>query len=165
MHTAHPTDPADRLALLDLDGVLCDDRHRVAHALARDWVAYFGAMDRDTVWPRGRELYENCAFAGFAVGYCTGRREDTRQVTRKWLKKHGFAHKLPLHMRALDDRRPLAEVKAEVVAKTLADGWREVWLFDDDPHVIDLVAQVPGAVARRCTWYIKPERMVRRGLS
>ncbi len=153
----------DRLAFLDLDGVICDDRHRVEYAIARMWGDYFGLMDRDAVWPNGRELYETCIMAGFDVAYLTGRREDTRQVTRRWLKRFGFDHKLPLIMRMMDDRRPLAEVKAGVVAEALAFGYHQVWMYDDDPHVIEQVSKVTGATGRHCTWYIKPDRMIKRG--
>jgi hypothetical protein len=150
-----------RLAYLDLDGVVCDDRHRVEYALARDWYTYFGLMDRDTVWPNGRALYENILLAGLDLAYLTGRREDTRRVTEKWLKKHGFDHDLPLIMRAEHDRRPLAEVKAGIVAETL-HVYDEVWMYDDDPHVIASCASVPGVRTSHCTWYTKPERMVKR---
>lgn len=152
----------DRLVFLDLDGVICDDRHRVQYALDREWGTYFGLMDRDTVWRQGRELYEACVLAGFDVAYLTGRREDNFRVTRKWLKRHGFDHKLPLIMRLGPDRRPLAEVKAGVIAETLAFGYDEVWLYDDDPHVIEQARPLIGPRARHCTWHIKPSRLVKR---
>ncbi len=151
-----------RLAFLDLDGVVCDDRHRVHHALNREWYEYFSLVHLDQVWSPGRELYENCILTGFEVAYLTGRREDIRHPTKTWLKKNNFDHKLPLHMRRMEDRRPLGEVKAERVAQALAEGYDEVWMFDDDPRVIELVGAVPGARARHCTWYIKPDRMIKR---
>jgi hypothetical protein len=151
-----------RLALLDLDGVIADDRHRVQHALARDWNEYFGLMHRDAVWPQGRELYDAAVISDWTIGYCTGRREDTRQVTRRWLKHKGFDHQAPLIMRRHDDRRPLAELKAMIVREAL-DLYDQVIMYDDDPHVIEMVALVPGARAHHCQWYRKPDRMVRRG--
>lgn len=154
-----------RLALFDLDGVLCDDRHRVHHALAREWCEYFGLMGLDKPWRQGRELHDNCIAVGFdALGYCTGRREDTRGMTVAWLREHGYDHRAPLIMRGASDRRPLAEVKADVVTK-LARTWDEVWLFDDDPHVIELASTVDRVVAYHCTWYIKPSRLVKKGNS
>lgn len=146
-----------RLALFDLDGVLADDRHRVHHALAREWVDYFAKMDKDKVWPQGRELYDNAAMLGWDIMYCTGRREDTREMTRKWLKKKGFNHKLPLLMRPQEERAPLAVLKAGIV-HGLREKYETILLYDDDPAVIQQV----GRRGRHCTWYIKPERMVRR---
>ncbi len=152
-----------RLALVDLDGVVCDDRHRVHYAVDRDWNEYFARMDADAVWPQGRELIVNIDLAGFDdVAYCTGRRRDTEVTTLRWLKKHGFDYKLPLLMRHPNDRRPLAEVKAEVV-ESCADLYDEVWMFDDDPTVIAAVSAVERGFGYHCTWYTKPPRMIRRG--
>lgn len=157
-----PPPEHDRLALFDLDGVVCDDRHRVHYALSRDWCEYFERIDADRVWPQGRELFDNACILNFDVGYLTGRREDLRRGTRDWLRTHRFNHTLPLIMRQSADRRPLAEVKAGVVTEALRH-YREVILYDDDPHVIELVGQVPGAKARHCTWHIKPQRLVKKG--
>lgn len=152
----------DRLAFLDLDGVICDDRHRVEHALHRNWGTYFELMDGDAVWRQGRELYEGCILAGWDIAYLTGRREDTRQVTRRWLKRKGFDHKAPLIMRRTEDRRKLPELKAVIVAEALAL-YDEVILYDDDPLVIERVASVPGARGHHCRWHTKHQRLVDRG--
>jgi hypothetical protein len=154
-----------RLAMLDLDGVLADDRHRVEHALRRDWGTYFDLMRHDAVWPQGRDLYERVILAGFDLAYLTGRREQYAELTRKWLKRHEFDHDAPLIMRFDEDRRPLAQLKAAIVADAL-DLYDEVWLYDDDPHVIELVAGFGHpAVARHCTWYTKPVAMIKRARS
>lgn len=153
----------DRLAMLDLDGVLCDDRHRVEHALARNWGTYFELMDLDSVWRPGRDLYDACIMADYDIAYLTGRREDTRRVTKKWLKRNGFDHKAPLIMRREDDRRKLPELKAIIVGEAL-HLYDEVILYDDDPLVIEKVSEVADAQAIRCTWHIKPQRLVNRGL-
>lgn len=152
-----------RLALYDLDGVLADDRHRVQYALARQWGTYFALMTRDKVWPQGRELYDAAHLTDWSIGYCTGRREDTREWTVDWLARHGFDHRAPLMMRPEEDRRPLAELKAVLIAEVIQQQGVEVILYDDDPHVIEQVNRVPGARAVWCSWYRKPERMVRRG--
>lgn len=152
-----------RLAVIDIDGVIADERHRVKHALDRDWSTYFGLMDGDSVWPQGRELYEACAMLGFERAYLTGRREDTRKVTTAWLKRNGFNHKLPLMMRKVEDRTPLADLKAVVTTSlTRLRIYKGIWVYDDDPHVIEKVAKVEGVHARHCTWYTKPERLVRK---
>lgn len=157
-----------RLAFLDLDGVIADERHRQQYAINRDWGQYFHPelMKQDAVWRQGRELYENCHLVGFDVAYLTGRREDTRPVTQKWLRKRDFDDELPLVMRPMADRRPLAELKAAIIAEELRrGGYDEIWMFDDDPYVIEKVCQVRGARGRHCTWHIKPNRMVKRGLA
>lgn len=150
--------------LLDLDGVICDDRHRVQHALDREWGTYFGLMVNDTPWPQGRQLYDAAILTGWDFAYLTGRREDTREWTLQWLVAHGYAVDVPLLMRPQDERRKLGELKADVVRQLLRKVPR-VRLYDDDPDVIEHVAAVPGAEAYHCTWHIKPKRLVHRGQS
>lgn len=149
-----------RIALLDIDGVIADERHRQHHALAREWGEYFAKMVHDTVWPQGRSLYDGCTYADWEPVYLTGRREDTRPWTVNWLQRHGFDHTLPLLMRPQEVRVPLAELKAAVVRELLRFT-AAVAIYDDDPEVIAHAAQLPGARAVHCTWHIKPRRMVK----
>lgn len=149
------------LALLDLDGMLADDRHRVHFALARNWGQYFSLMHRDGVWRQGREVYDNAWMLGWDMAYCTGRREDTKDVTREWLHRKKFDPELPLLMRRTEDRRPLAQVKYDIVTQ-YARRYGRVLLFDDDPEVIAAVGAQHG---RHCTWYIKPQRMVKKAVA
>ncbi len=149
--------PGDRLILLDIDGVIADDRHRVHYALAKEWYDYFARIEDDSVWPQGFELYAAGVAAGWEVGYLTGRREDLRDGTRRWLAEHGFDSDLKLYMRPVDDRRPLAELKAHFLQREVLL-WEEVRLYDDDPEVIRLA----GEHGRHCTWYRKDPRMVKK---
>lgn len=150
-----------RLAYFDLDGVICNDQHRVHHAQARNWGDYFARMTEDTPWRQGRELFEAAILAGFDVAFLTGRREDTRQWTVDWLQQHGYDHTLPLVMRPENERMPLANLKAAVVAESLRF-IAEVQLFDDDPEVVKLVGQLNGATARHCTWHVKDKSLIKK---
>jgi len=151
-----------KLAFLDLDGVLCNDEHRVHHALARRWGMYFGEILGDKCWPQGKELYENLLIAGYDIAYLTGRREDTRRDTLASFKKLGYDTEFPLIMRKYGDRRPLGEFKAAVVWWTY-ELYDEVVLYDDDPSVIAAVAEkVSPTAAKHCGWYVKPARMIRK---
>jgi hypothetical protein len=155
------TTSSKSLALLDLDGMLADDRHRVHFALARDWGSYFSRMGLDGVWRQGREVYDNAWMLGWDLAYCTGRREDTQDMTQQWLHRNRFDAELPLRMRRMDDRRPLAQVKYEVV-QFYARRYERVLLFDDDP---DVIAAVGARYGRHCTWYIKPKPLVSRAVA
>lgn len=149
-----------KLAFLDLDGVLSNDTNRVKYALERRWVEYFSKIPEDTVLLRGKELYYACFMCDYEVRYLTGRREDTREATTRWLKKHGFDHKLPLVMRNYSDRRPLAELKTAVVTEALRE-YDIVVLYDDDPLVVEECRKVNGdSSAVLCTWYKKHPRLV-----
>lgn len=118
-------------------------------------------MYADTVWPQGRALYERLIADGKAVQFLTGRREDTRDVTQRWLDDQGFQG--PLNMRPLGVKVPLSQLKSEFIRNLLRDTTvTSVVLFDDDPEVIRVVtAQCGEGYARHCTWYQKPKAMVR----
>lgn len=151
----------ERVAYIDLDGVVCDDRHRVHHAQARDWGDYFAKMTDDVPWRQGRDLYESAIMTGWDVAYLTGRREDTRGWTVEWLKRHDYDHTLPLVMRPEGQRMPLANLKALIVEETLRFV-PEVILYDDDPEVIKAVSQVAGAQAVHCTWHKKEKSLIKK---
>lgn len=151
------------LALVDIDGVLANDDHRVEFALAKEWAEYFNEdrMAADPVLPQGRMLVENLIADGWDVEYLTGRREDRRETTRSWLDAEHFQH--PLNMRPAGMKKVLAVFKAEYLAKLLADNpGRRVVLFDDDPEVIRYTREAVGAgYAVHCTWHTKKVALVR----
>ncbi len=153
---------AERLALVDIDGVIADTRHRDQFAVDRDWGTYFSLMHDDGVWRRGVELIENIELCGYDLAYLTGRREDTRHTTKKWLKRHGFP-KAPLIMRKMTDRAKLAHLKAGVIADALLLYPDGVTLWDDDPWVVEEANNVRPGAGVLTTWYVKPVSVVRRG--
>lgn len=159
-----------RLALFDMDGVIADERHRAHFALERDWGNYFdpARVIRDGVWPQGLLAYQNEILIGSDAGYLTGRRVDIREVSTEWLRRGPFDHELPLIMRRMEHSTrggwPLARLKAAIVEELL-HVYDDVILYDDDPAVCEAVSQVQGAQVQHCTWHIKPERLVRRGVA
>ena len=53
-------------AVLDIDGVLADVRHRLHHldGARRDWGAFFAGMDADPVLAPGREVAQEAVASG-----------------------------------------------------------------------------------------------------
>lgn len=152
------------LSLIDIDGVIADDRHREQFSIAKQYVQYFDKerMSNDGVWEQGRDLVQDRMKRGDTIAYLTGRREDRRQVTEDWLDKHGFPMGR-LTMRRFDQTKPLAIFKADYIHDLLASGnFESVVLFDDDPEVIRFVNEDVGpGHAVHCTWHTKPAKMVR----
>lgn len=153
-----------RLALFDIDGVLANDTHRVEFALAREWDDYFrhDRVEADEVWPEGRDALDAEVARGDALAYLTGRREDLRTVTEKWLAEHNFPQ-APLYMRPINVKVPLANLKTDVISQILATGvYSSVVLYDDDPEVIRLVRETLGEDAGvHCTWHVKQKALVK----
>jgi beta-phosphoglucomutase-like phosphatase (HAD superfamily) len=71
--------------------------------------------------------------------YLTGREEQYREVTKSWLKAHGFPER-PLLMRNPEDWRSATEMKMQIISELRRDG-QPVVVLDDDPE---------GVFATRC---------------
>lgn len=157
-----------QLALIDIDGVLANDEHRVQHALNREWAIYFAParMKQDSPLQGGRELIQRLIREGWEIQYLTGRREDRRAVTTLWLIEHGFPI-APIHMRGRQEKMPLANFKKMRIQEMLETGlYDEIVLHDDDPEVIRLVKETFGDdYGVHCTWYIKKEAMVKKAIA
>lgn len=134
------TEPDDRpLAIVDIDGVLADVRHRLHHLEGRrkDWTAFFAAARHDEPHPEGLAVVARLA-EDHEVVFLTGRPRELEADTRAWLDRHGLGGH-PLVMRPLGDRRPAARVKVEQL-RALAGGRSVGIVVDDDPDVIAAMA-------------------------
>lgn len=130
------TDQVRQLAVVDLDGVVADVRHRLHHIDRRpkDWDAFFEAAPRDPLLTKGHETVSRLAEV-FDVVYLSGRPERCRADTEEWLRRH----ELPdgeLVLRRAGDRRPATLVKVEVLRRLAARRPVAV-MVDDDPLVLE----------------------------
>src|SRR3954471_25047094 len=109
------------LAVIDLDGVVADVRHRLHHVSGtnKNWLAFFAAVGEDDVLAEGRAVLERLA-GDHEIVYLTGRPERTRQATQDWLDRHELPRGRMI-MRSDSDRRPARLLKPRLL-KTLARG-------------------------------------------
>lgn len=129
-----PTDERRPLAVVDIDGVLADVRHRLHHVRSqpKDWDAFFAAAPRDPLLEQGRDVVRRLAEVCEIV-YLSGRPERCRKDTEQWLAEHD----LPtgeLRLRRAGDRRPARLVKVEQLRRMARTRTVSV-LVDDDPMV------------------------------
>nr|WP_243657609.1 hypothetical protein [Parafrankia sp. BMG5.11] len=143
--------PADRpLAVIDVDGVVADVRHRLRFLRARpgDWDAFFAAADVDPPLVEGVELVRSLA-RDHEVLWLTGRPERSRAATERWLREQG----LPLNelrMRPDADRRP-ARIFKRSELRRLGVHRRVAVVVDDDPAVVELL-RADGWPVLRADW-------------
>jgi hypothetical protein len=136
MSDGTPVGPGPRpLAVIDIDGVVADVRHRVRYLDSRpkDWDAFFGAASDDPPLSVGVQRVKELAVEHDIV-WLTGRPEGLRGVTIAWLAEQG----LPggrLVMRRGRDRRPARIVKREELRR-IAAGRTVAVVIDDDPAVV-----------------------------
>lgn len=143
--------PVDRpLAVIDIDGVVADVRHRLHHLDRRpkNWGAFFAAAGEDPPIPEGVARVASL-LDGHDVVFLTGRPERLRRTTEAWLERHGLGG-LPLVMRRGGDFRPARKAKAEELSR-LAEGRSVALVLDDDPEVIDAL-RAAGWPVELATW-------------
>jgi hypothetical protein len=138
------------IAVVDIDGVVADVRHRLHHLQRRpkDWEGFFRAADRDPPHLVGIELVHELALDHDVV-FLTGRPARLEAPTRRWLASNGIGDH-PLVMRDQGDRRPAAVVKVELL-RELARHRPIGIVVDDDPAVIDAVREA-GFPVRLADW-------------
>lgn len=144
------SDPARLVAVIDLDGVLADVRHRVHHVETqpKDWGAFFSAAPDDPVLEEGRTVVEALAEVHDLV-YLSGRPERCRHDTERWLRTHGLPA-APVLLRPHHDRRPARFFKVESLDELSRERSVAV-LVDDDPLVLE-VARAAGYDVLPATW-------------
>lgn len=137
------------LAVVDVDGVVADVRHRLHHLRGRKrWDAFFAAAADDEVHAEGAAIVATLD-SDHDVVFLTGRPERLRAATSRWLADHGFdGHQLV--MRPEGDRRPAAIVKLERLAE-LAEGRSIGIVVDDDPQVLE-AARAAGHATFVADW-------------
>jgi phosphoglycolate phosphatase-like HAD superfamily hydrolase len=138
------TDERPTIAVLDIDGVLADVRHRLHHVerSPKNWDAFFAEMADDGALEEGLAAARELSAAGHRIVYLTGRNESYRGLTQSWMTQHGLPEGR-LVMRRDADRRPARQFKPAALRRIGAEG-TIVTVVDDDAAVV--------AVLRRDGW-------------
>ena len=155
-HQTEPADdsgePAETVAVFDIDGVVADVRHRVHHVSGhwKDWDSFFDTADEDPVLREGAEMVLEMA-QHHQIVWLTGRPEWLRRTTRIWLADAGLPFDM-LNMRPSHDYRPARFYKLDRL-QTISGGdpSRIAEFVDDDPDVIR-TARSAGFPATLAEW-------------
>jgi len=147
--TATPQPPRS-LAVIDIDGVLADVRHRLQHLDKRpkDWGSFFRAASKDGPLTEGIDAARRLSEV-YEVVYLSGRPEHLRRDTEAWFRRH----EVPpgeLHLRPRNDFRPAREFKVSMLRRFQERAPVAV-LVDDDPDVLD-AARTAGFDVLPATW-------------
>ena len=120
--------------VFDLDGTLADDSHR-QHFLQRDpkaWSEYFSACELDPPIRQMIRVLNDLAHRGSQVEVWTGRNEDVRPETERWLVENHVAHDR-LRMRPSKDYRSQIDLKSDWLAQASR---KPDLAFDDNMTVV-----------------------------
>lgn len=128
------------ICIFDLDGTLSNGNHRL-HLLpkkdlhlAESWTAFNMAAGGDAPITDTIRVMKAMRAAGFIVIILTGRSDEAREITEKWLVQNGASHYDLLIMRSASDNRKDTVIKEEILRKIGIE--RIVAAWDDSPTVI-----------------------------
>lgn len=127
------------LICFDIDGTLADLSHRVHfwQQKPKNWNMFKSEMVNDAPIEQIRNIAV-MMLHGHDVIICTGRSEDTREITEAWLTKHNINFE-KMYMRAEKDFRGDDIVKLELLNQIVVDfGKKPDIVFDDRPRVVKM---------------------------
>lgn len=142
--------------IVDLDGCLCDDRHRkqwipnkeIHGALSHEamdlmWSEYHRGIPNDTPVPHMMSLLRFAISSDFMIIYLTGREQKFFDVTNEWLAKHvGDTSNHLIFMRPDGDRQASALFKEAMLTeiRSITDkfGIKIAAAFDDRRDIYEM---------------------------
>ena len=151
------TDTGRPLAVIDIDGVVADVRHRLrfVEGAPKDWDAFFAAATDDPALEVGVARVAGLA-AEHDIVFVTGRPERCRRDTEAWLTRAGIGG-WPVVMRRNGDRRPARQTKLHEI-RTLARTAAVALVVDDDPDVCATLTEA-GFTVERAEWMARPKSL------
>lgn len=125
------------IIVFDVDGTLCDATHRLHYwkEKPKNWDKFMSEAINDAPIKPICKLARDMWAAGHTILLCTGRGEESRNITERWMVKNNILVD-SIYMRAEGDRRSDEIVKIELLEKIVDQfGQPDVW-FDDRPRVV-----------------------------
>ena len=130
----------NRALIIDLDGTLCDNTHRLCHLeqVPKDWGEYNAQMGADKLNLWCKEIMRHFQLT-HTIFIITGRMKtlQIREDTLKWLQ----FHKIPydkIFFRNDQDFRDDTVVKQEIYEKYIKGNWEVTFCVDDRPRVVSM---------------------------
>jgi FMN phosphatase YigB (HAD superfamily) len=131
----------NKIIVFDIDGTLADVTHRRQYVATKpkNWAAWNAGMSRDTVHEDIRwMLMKLRRVPGSKTILCSGRGEETREVTEQWLSDNRIPYE-DLYMRKAKDYRQDSIVKVELLAQIREEHGEPYMWFDDRQQVVDAI--------------------------
>ncbi len=139
---------AEEIVIFDIDGTLADVSERIHHVKKkpRDWNAFFAGMAQDKAIHSMVRLCNVLHASGIRIILCSGRSEEHRDETVKWLSEKGVRYH-DLLLRKDQDRRSDTVVKREMLAAI--DKSLILFVVEDRSRVVEMWRS-EGLVCLQC---------------
>jgi broad specificity polyphosphatase/5'/3'-nucleotidase SurE len=150
----------NKVIVFDIDGTIANTEHRKhwVSSKPKNWAAWNAGMANDTVHEDIKFIWDALTFLNVNHPkyedkiirlFCSGRGEETREVTERWLRDNDFYWD-KLYMRAEKDYRKDSIVKVELLEQIRKD-WGEPFLwFDDRSSVVQAIRAQGVRVLQVC---------------
>jgi HAD superfamily, subfamily IIIB (Acid phosphatase) len=139
----------NKVIVFDIDGTIANTEHRKhwVSSKPKNWAAWNAGMANDTPHTDIKFIIDMFRFVNvnhpdhedeIAIILCSGRGEETREVTERWLRDNDFYWD-KLYMRAEKDYRKDSIVKVELLQQIRGDFGEPYLWFDDRQQVVDAI--------------------------
>lgn len=125
----------------DIDGTVANIEHRRRYVATKpkNWKAFNAGMAQDTVYADIQWMITKLSMYSNLV-FCSGRGEEQRAVTEKWLADNKFTYE-GLYMRAVGDYRQDSIVKVELLQQIREKHGEPFLWIDDRNQVVDAIRE------------------------
>ncbi len=139
---------AEEIVIFDIDGTLADVSERIHHVRKKpkNWPAFFQGMAQDKAIHSMVRLCTILYDSGTQIILCSGRSEEHRNETVKWLAEQGVRYH-ELILRPDKDRRSDTDVKREMLAGI--DKSKILFVVEDRSRVVEMWRS-EGLVCLQC---------------
>jgi phosphoglycolate phosphatase-like HAD superfamily hydrolase len=136
------------IAIFDIDGTLADVSERVHHVRGKrkNWDAFFQGMAQDKAIRSIVRLCNLLHDAGVRIVLCSGRGEEHRKETVRWLAREGVRYH-ELRLRRTGDRRSDTIAKREMLEGL--DRSQILFVVEDRSRVVEMWRR-EGLVCLQC---------------
>jgi phosphoglycolate phosphatase-like HAD superfamily hydrolase len=138
----------EEIVIFDIDGTLADVSERIHHVRnkPKNWKAFFQGMAQDKAIHSMVRLCNVLYASGIQIILCSGRSEEHRDETVKWLAEKGVNYH-DLLLRRDNDRRSDTEIKRELLAAL--DKSKILFVVEDRSRVVEMWRS-EGLVCLQC---------------
>jgi len=124
--------------ICDIDGTISDRTHRLKYLEGKkDWNAFFKEMHKDPPIKKVIKQIELYAEQGKNIVFVTGRPEDYRERTEKWLNEHVNLTNFTLIMREKKNYESDLSLKKRILKDSLSD-LDILKVYDDREELIQM---------------------------
>lgn len=135
----NPEKVLTKAIICDLDGTLCNIYHRQHYVQSKkkNWQAFYKGLGDDLVHEFCYDILQMYKERGFAILLVTGRPEEYKPQTKKWLEDHQVKYDVLL-MRKTGDSRKDFVVKKELYEKFIQGKYDVFFVLEDREQVVKM---------------------------